>query len=67
MTRPYLRAVPNCGSGIDKCDLYPNVKNRLRVGIEEMYTDFIESADETYKTDGEIKCHQLVEKKFKHF
>lgn len=59
MTRPYLRAVPNCGSGIDKCDLYPNVKNRLRVGIEEMYTDFIESADETYKTDGGNKMSSV--------
>ena len=49
---PSLKAVPDCGSGIDKDDLYPNVQNRLRVDKEEMYTNFIKSTDEANETDG---------------
>lgn len=64
---PSLKAVPDCGSGIDKDDLYPNVQNRLRVDKEEMYTNFIKSTDEANETDGEMKCHQLAVKKCKHF
>ncbi|MDS0028102.1 hypothetical protein [Enterobacter cloacae] len=57
--QPSLKAVPNCGSGIDKDDLYPNVKNSLRVSVEEMYTDFIQSKDEAYKTDGGNKMSSV--------